>query len=112
MKIRCYRAKPTRKQVRLYCKFVLYCELLSNLCIRVKIYSQKQLVSQHLINHQDIEYIKDDFNELMNIKGDKGGRDLLSNFLDKSVEVDLGEAVAFDIDTNGSYELVKSNLET
>jgi CTP:molybdopterin cytidylyltransferase MocA len=48
----------------------------------------------------------------MNIKGDKGGRDLLSNFLDKSVEVDLGEAVAFDIDTNGSYELVKSNLET
>ena len=52
------------------------------------------------------------FNELMNIKGDKGGRDLLSNFLDKSVEVDLGEAVAFDIDTNGSYELVKSNLET
>lgn len=52
------------------------------------------------------------FNELMNIKGDKGGRDLLSNFLDKSVEVDLGEAVAFDIDTNGSYALVKSNIET
>ena len=48
MKIRCYRAKPTRKQVRLYCKFVLYCELLSNLCIRVKIYSQKQLVAENL----------------------------------------------------------------
>ena len=48
VKIRCYRAKPTRKQVRLYCKFVLYCELLSNLCIRVEIYSQKQLVAQNL----------------------------------------------------------------
>ena len=48
VKIRCYRAKPTRKQVRLYCKFVLYCELLSNLCIRVKIYPQKQLVAQNL----------------------------------------------------------------
>ena len=47
VKIRCCRTKPTRKQVRLYCKFVLYCELLSNSCIRVKIYHQKQLVAQN-----------------------------------------------------------------
>ena len=49
------------------------------------------------------------FKALMNISGDKGGRDLLPTFIDKAIEVNLGEAVVFDIDTNVSYELVKSD---
>ena len=65
VKIRCYRTKPTRKQVRLYCKFVPYCELLSNSCIRVKIYYQKQLVAPNFdfsaimqdILHNSVIYI-------------------------------------------------------
>jgi molybdenum cofactor cytidylyltransferase len=47
------------------------------------------------------------FNELSDIKGDKGGRHLLSQYEEKSVEVNLGEAVSFDVDTKSSYNSLK-----
>ena len=48
------------------------------------------------------------FKKLMQITGDKGGRYLLPKFLDKSVEVKLGEAVAFDVDNESSYKIINT----
>ncbi|MDQ0316575.1 molybdopterin-binding/glycosyltransferase family 2 protein [Amorphus orientalis] len=39
------------------------------------------------------------FTELMAVTGDKGGRDLLAEYPDAIVEVELGEAAAMDVDT-------------
>ena len=50
------------------------------------------------------------FKKLMQIKGDKGGRYLLPKFLDKSVEVKLGEAVTFDVDNETSFNIINSNI--
>ena len=46
------------------------------------------------------------FEKLMQITGDKGGRYLLPKFIDKSVEVKLGEAVTFDVDNESSFEII------
>ena len=48
------------------------------------------------------------FKKLMQIKGDKGGRYLLPKFLEQSVEVVLGEAVAFDVDNESSYKIINT----
>ena len=48
------------------------------------------------------------FKKLMQIKGDKGGRILLPKFLEQSVEVVLGEAVAFDVDNESSYKIINT----
>ena len=44
----------------------------------------------------------------MQIKGDKGGRYLLPKYLEQSVEVVLGEAVAFDVDIESSYKIINT----
>ena len=48
------------------------------------------------------------FKKLMQITGDKGGRYLLPKFLEQSVEVKLGEAVAFDVDNESSYRIINT----
>ena len=44
----------------------------------------------------------------MQITGDKGGRYLLPKFLEQSVEVKLGEAVAFDVDNESSFRIINT----
>lgn len=45
------------------------------------------------------------FDELTALEGDKGARQIFSKYEDKTVELELGEGVLFDLDTPESFQL-------